>query len=170
MWLAGSRAQAQWFWRTGLVAPRHVGSSWTRARTRVPCIGRQILNHCATREAPLLLFLFISEPSFRRAVYSPTSTSSLPIHSSTPTAYPPPAPKAGLCPQESPEITSCHIQKVLFQPSPIVPGWGIGHCIPASSVKLSLPSGPWILLLPLATSLHTPCAIPCPHGCCPLGP
>ena len=35
----------------GLVAPRHVGSSQTRARTRVPCIGRQILNHCATREA-----------------------------------------------------------------------------------------------------------------------
>ena len=38
-------------WLTGL-APRHVGSSQTRARTRVPCIGRQILNHCATREAP----------------------------------------------------------------------------------------------------------------------
>ena len=36
----------------GLVAPRHVGSSQTRARTRVPCIGRQILNHCTTREAP----------------------------------------------------------------------------------------------------------------------
>ena len=35
----------------GLVAPRHVGSSQTRARTRVPCIGRQILNHCTTREA-----------------------------------------------------------------------------------------------------------------------
>ena len=35
----------------GPVAPRHVGSSQTRARTRVPCIGRQILNHCATREA-----------------------------------------------------------------------------------------------------------------------
>ena len=34
----------------GLVAPWHVGSSRTRARTRVPCIGRQILNHCATRE------------------------------------------------------------------------------------------------------------------------
>ena len=28
-----------------------MGSSQTRARTRVPCIGRQILNHCATREA-----------------------------------------------------------------------------------------------------------------------
>ena len=43
----GSRAQ---------VAPRHVGSSQTRARTRVPCIGRQILNHCATREAPGFVF------------------------------------------------------------------------------------------------------------------
>ena len=29
----------------------HVGSSQTRARTRVPCIGRQTLNRCATREA-----------------------------------------------------------------------------------------------------------------------
>ena len=44
-------------WLTGLVAPWHVGSSQTRARTRVPCIGRQILNHCATREAPVFLVL-----------------------------------------------------------------------------------------------------------------
>ena len=51
LWLAGSRAQSQQLWCTGLVAPRHVGSSWTRARTRAPCIGRRILNHCATREA-----------------------------------------------------------------------------------------------------------------------
>ena len=50
-------AQAQQLWRTGLVAPWHVGSSQTRARTRVPCIGRQILNHCATREAPHMFFL-----------------------------------------------------------------------------------------------------------------
>ena len=50
LWLAGSRAQAQQFWHMGLDAPRHVGSSWTRAQTHVPCIGRQILNHCATRE------------------------------------------------------------------------------------------------------------------------
>ena len=28
-----------------------MGSSWTRARTHVPCSGRWILNHCATREA-----------------------------------------------------------------------------------------------------------------------
>ena len=38
-------------WCPGLVAPWHVGSSWTRVRTHVPCIGRWILNHCATREA-----------------------------------------------------------------------------------------------------------------------
>ena len=44
-------AQAQQLWLTGPVAPRHVGSSQTRARTRVPCIGRQTLNHCATGEA-----------------------------------------------------------------------------------------------------------------------
>ena len=45
-------AQAQQSWPTGPIAPRHVGSSQTRARTPVPCIGRQTLNHCATREAP----------------------------------------------------------------------------------------------------------------------
>ncbi|XP_060016534.1 trafficking protein particle complex subunit 4 isoform X1 [Lagenorhynchus albirostris] len=49
-------AQAQWPWLTGPAAPRHVGSSQTGARTGVPCIGRQTLNHCATREA-LELFL-----------------------------------------------------------------------------------------------------------------
>ena len=40
---AGSRAQAQQLWHLDLVAPQHVGSSWTTARTRVRCIGRQIL-------------------------------------------------------------------------------------------------------------------------------
>ena len=45
-------AQAQQLWLTGLAAPRPVGSSQTGAQTRVPCIGRQTLNHCATREAP----------------------------------------------------------------------------------------------------------------------
>ena len=47
-------------WRTGSVAPRHVGSSRTRARTRVPCTGRRILSHCATREVPVVLFLWDS--------------------------------------------------------------------------------------------------------------
>ena len=60
MWLTGSRAQAQKLWRTGLVALRHVGSSRTRARTHVPCIGRQILNHCATREVPTVWFSDVS--------------------------------------------------------------------------------------------------------------
>ena len=46
-------------WLTGPVAPRHVGSSQTRARTRVPCTGRRILNHCATREAPVFFFFLI---------------------------------------------------------------------------------------------------------------
>ena len=43
------------------LAPRHVGSSRTRARTLVPCIGRRILNHCATREA--LPPVFTTTPS-----------------------------------------------------------------------------------------------------------
>ena len=30
LWLTGSRAQAQQLWHTGLVAPQHVGSPWTR--------------------------------------------------------------------------------------------------------------------------------------------
>ena len=51
-------AQAQQPRLTGPVAPRHAGSSQTRARTRVPCTGRQTLNHCATREA-LGDFLFL---------------------------------------------------------------------------------------------------------------
>ena len=45
-------------WHTGLVAPWHVGSSRTRARTRVPCIGRRILNHCTTKEALHYFFFF----------------------------------------------------------------------------------------------------------------
>ena len=52
----GSRAQQ--LWHTGLAALRHVGSSWARDRTRVPCIGRWILNHCSTREVPIGSFLY----------------------------------------------------------------------------------------------------------------
>ena len=56
----GSRAlerRLSKLWHTGLVAPRHVRSSWTRARTHVPCNGRRILNHCATREAQKKFFV-----------------------------------------------------------------------------------------------------------------
>ena len=41
----------------GLISPQHVGSFRTRAQTRVPCIGRWIFNHCATREAPTVFIL-----------------------------------------------------------------------------------------------------------------
>ena len=57
----------------GLVAPRHVGSSQTRARTRVPYTGRRILNHCATREAQVgIVFEAISKicSDLRRALLS----------------------------------------------------------------------------------------------------
>ena len=37
-----------------IVAPQRVGSSQNRDWTRVPCIGRQILYHWATRKAPVL--------------------------------------------------------------------------------------------------------------------
>ena len=57
LWLSGSRAQAQQLGLMGLVAPRHVGSSWTRAQTGVSCIGRQVLNHCATRAVPHTYYL-----------------------------------------------------------------------------------------------------------------
>ena len=56
-WAQAPDAQAQQLWLTGPVAPRHVGSSQTRARTRVPCIGRQTPNHCATREARFMFYL-----------------------------------------------------------------------------------------------------------------
>ena len=58
-WALGSRACGlQYLWCTGLVVPQHVGSSWTRDQTHVPCTGRQILNHCTTGEVsvtPILL-------------------------------------------------------------------------------------------------------------------
>ena len=53
----GSRRACSVVWLTGPAAWRHVGSSQTRARTRVPCIGRQTLNHCATREALISVLL-----------------------------------------------------------------------------------------------------------------
>ena len=45
------------FWCMGLVAPRHVESSWTRDQTHVSCISRWILNHWTTREVPFTCIL-----------------------------------------------------------------------------------------------------------------
>ena len=52
LWLQASRAQAEYLRCTGLVAMKHVASSPIRDGTRVSCIGRWILYHWATREAP----------------------------------------------------------------------------------------------------------------------
>ena len=82
-------AQAQYLWLTGPVAPWHVGSSQTRARTRVPCIGRQILNHCATRED--LPLPFCTENSSHSSLFPP------------PIQYPqPPGPGIGCIPTWTP--------------------------------------------------------------------
>ena len=66
-----------------LVAQRHVGSSQTRDRSPVPCIGRHIVKHWTTREAHifvcvLLLFFhfsltpphFLSSSSFSKIAFS----------------------------------------------------------------------------------------------------
>ena len=47
----GSRCAGSVVVAHGLSCSAARGSSRTRARTRTPCIGRRILNHCATREA-----------------------------------------------------------------------------------------------------------------------
>ena len=53
----GSRARGlECLWRTGLVVPRHVGSSQIRDQTHVSSTGRLILYHWATREALGMFF------------------------------------------------------------------------------------------------------------------
>ena len=47
------RHRLQQLWSTGLVAPWHVESSWTRDQTRAPCTGRQVLIHCTTTEVSI---------------------------------------------------------------------------------------------------------------------
>ena len=49
----------------GLIALRHVGSSWTRDWIHVPCILGQILNHWTTREVPLPNCLIINSQVLR---------------------------------------------------------------------------------------------------------
>ena len=48
----------------GFAVLRHVGSSWIRDWTYVPCSGRQILYHWATREAPIRAFECVSITNF----------------------------------------------------------------------------------------------------------
>ena len=71
------RKQAQYLWCMGLVAPQHVGSSRIRGQTHVSWIGRWILYHWATREAPSLVFLNIHLLRYRRLGWSMTFKISL---------------------------------------------------------------------------------------------
>ena len=54
LWSAGSRLRLRLLRSTALAALQHMESSWTRDQKRVPCIGRQVLNHWITREVPRL--------------------------------------------------------------------------------------------------------------------
>ena len=65
---------AQQLWRAGLVALQHMGSSRTRDRTRVPCTGRWILNHCATRE---VLKSFIKIPRINQSKFKTVNSYSI---------------------------------------------------------------------------------------------
>ena len=56
----GSRAQTWCLWSMDLVAPQHVGSSWTRDRTNPHFPALWILYHWTTREALCLCFFYLS--------------------------------------------------------------------------------------------------------------
>ena len=60
----------------GLVAPRFVGSSWTRDWTRVPCVGRQILYNRDTSKAHVLsfntpMYQFLMVTGFKKSLPTP---------------------------------------------------------------------------------------------------
>ena len=57
----------------GLVALQSVGSSLIRDQTYVSCLGRQILYHCATRDA-LMPELVILTTQLRCSTYDPLSS------------------------------------------------------------------------------------------------
>ena len=50
----------QYLWHMGLVASWYVESSQTRDLTHVPCIGKWVLIHCATREVLMCTIFKVS--------------------------------------------------------------------------------------------------------------
>ena len=44
----------------GLIASKHVESSWTRDRTSVPCIGRRFLSTEPPGKSPIYIFIYFS--------------------------------------------------------------------------------------------------------------
>ena len=75
--LPGSGGQAQQLWSAGSVPPVHMGSSQIRDRTLVSCIGRRILYHGVTREAPSLLLNPLLRRSWNSLEVGTGSSSSL---------------------------------------------------------------------------------------------
>ena len=76
-WALGHRLHK--LWCTGLVASRHVGSSWIRNWICVFCVGK-ILHHWAPREAPQLSFppaKLVESHWFRRGPNSPCNSTSV---------------------------------------------------------------------------------------------
>ena len=68
---------------TGLIPPQRVGSAWNRDGTRVSCIGRWILYHWATKEAPRIFLKHSLSVQFS-SVTQPCSTLCDPMDCSTP--------------------------------------------------------------------------------------
>ena len=56
LWLTGSRAQASVVVTHGLSCSTACGIFPDQGWNRCPCTGRWILNHCATREVPVLFY------------------------------------------------------------------------------------------------------------------
>ena len=54
--ITGSRSAGSVVVVSGPAVLQHVGSSWTRDRTRVPCTGWQIANNWTAREVPGFCF------------------------------------------------------------------------------------------------------------------
>ena len=72
LWHAGSVVVAHGLQSTGSVVvahglscSTHMGSSPSRDQTCVPCIGTQILNHCATRKVPGAIILKATDVSWK---------------------------------------------------------------------------------------------------------
>ena len=63
LWGPGSRCSDPVVVVYRLSCPRHVGSSWTRDRIGVRCIGRWVLNQWTAREVPLLTLFIIFCPA-----------------------------------------------------------------------------------------------------------
>ena len=68
---------AQELWYMGFVATQHMESSWSRDWIHVPCIIRQTLNHCATREFFSLTLNLASSLQWNYSRQSPVTSISL---------------------------------------------------------------------------------------------